>query len=252
MTAMRTLVRLAAAIPLLFASVGATPPDSLASLGGHWHCTVAGGRPAERSYFVMSAQLGLNPGRREVFGREDTTEPDGAPSTSFERMYETGGGVAVSAVEGRGIAADAAGSLRFAGRTYDGGETMELTYTVAGDAMRRIAKRGSAIVDDETCSREAETPDVAACPRPNVPAQTVRTLEPEYPVDAYVAKVKGVVLVRVVLDDRSRVLWADIVRSASPLLNEVAIHAARGSTFRTEIRTCRPVASEYVFSVDFE
>jgi hypothetical protein len=55
-----------------------------------------------------------------------------------------------------------------------------------------------------------------------------------------------------VLDDRSRVLWADIIRSAWPLFNSAAVQAARGSTFQTAIINCRPIASDYVFSVDFE
>jgi hypothetical protein len=237
---------------LLLASLGAAPPDSLSSLGGHWRCAVTGGRPAERSYFAVTGKVAPNVGRREVFGREDTTEPDGAPSTSFERITESGGSVTISAVEGKGAASSTATPLRFVGRTYDDTAPMELTYAVAGDTMRRTAKGGAAIVDDETCTREPETPPVAACERPNVPAQTVRPLEPTTPYEAYVAKVKGLVQVRIVLDDRSRVLWADIIRSASPLFNSSAIQAARGSTYRTAIVNCRSVASEYVFTVDYE
>ena len=249
---MRTIARFAAALPLLLASLGAAPPDSLSSLGGHWRCTVVGGRPAERSYFGVTGKIAPNAGRREVFGREDTTEADGAPSTSFERIVESGGSVTISSVEGKGTASSGASPLRFAGRTYDDTAPMELTYAVTGDTMRRTATGGAATVDDETCTREPETPPVAACAQPNVPARTVSALEPDTPYEAYVAKVKGLVQVRIVLDDRSRVLWADVIRSASPLFNSSAIQAARGSTFRTAVVNCRSVPAEYVFSVDYE
>jgi hypothetical protein len=252
MSVMRTLLRFAVVLPLVLGSLGAAPPDSLGSLGGHWRCAVAGGRPAERSYFPVTAKTGPAAGRRQVFGREDTTEPDGAPSTSFERMVENvGGDISIASVEGQGTAANAT-PLRFAGRAYDGDATMEIAYAISGDTMRRTAKRGAATVDDETCTREPEPQPIASCPRPDVPAQTLRTIEPTTPLEAYAAKVKGLVQVRVVLDDRSRVLWADVVSSASPLFNDVAVQAARGSTFRTATVNCRPVASEYIFSVDFE
>ncbi len=249
---MRTIVRFAAAVPLLLAPLGAAPPDSLSSLGGHWRCAVAGARPTERSYFAVTTKVSVPPGRREVFGRADTTETDGAPSTSFERITESGGNVTISSVEGNGTGSSGASPLRFVGRTYDDRAPMELTYAVTGDTMRRTAKGGAATVDDETCTREPETPPVAACAQPNVPARTVRALEPDTPYEAYVAKVKGLVQVRIVLDDRSRVLWADIIRSASSLFNSSAIQAARGSTYRTAIVNCRSVPAEYVFSVEYE
>lgn len=250
---MRSFVSLAAAVSMLFASTGATPLDSSGALAGHWRCAVAGGRPAERSYFVVTGKLGPTAGRREVFGRQDTTLPDGTPSASIERMAETAdGGATVAAVEGEGTAPNGAASLRFTGRTYDGNATMELAYTIAGETMRRTAKRGSATVDDETCTRQPEALPVAPCARPDHAAQTLRVVEPFTPFEAYQAKVKGVVNVRVVLDDQSRVLWLDVLKSASPLLNDTAMQAARDATFLTATVNCRPVAAEYVFSVDFE
>lgn len=253
MSVMRRLFGFAAVILLLVAAFGAAPPDSLAQLGGHWRCTVTGGRPAERSYFVVTGKVGPTAGQRELFGRQDTTEPDGAPNTSFERIAENAGGaVTILAVEGTGTGESAASSLRFAGRAYDGNATMEIAYTVTGDAMRRTAKRGSATVDDESCTREPEPAPVPACARPDVHATLVRVVEPFTPPEAYAAKAKGVVQVRIVLDDRSRVLWADVVSSASPLLNSTAVQTARGATYQTAIVNCRQIPSEYIFSVDFD
>ena len=175
---MRSIVRLAVTVALVLASLGAAPPDTSAALGGHWRCAVAGGRPAVRSYFALTGKVAPNVGRREVFGREDTTEPDGAASTSFERIIVNGDGATIAAVEGTGTASNAGTSLHFVGRTYDDKAPVELTYAITGDTMRRVAKGGATTVDDETCTREPETPPVAACAQPNAPARTVKYAEP--------------------------------------------------------------------------
>ncbi len=253
MAPMRTFAGLVTVVPLLFTSLAATPLDALNELDGHWHCTVVGGRPADRSYYVVATSLGPNAGRREAFGRQDTTQTDGTPVTSFERIAENAaGGVAVEAVEGQGTGAKDAASLRFAGRSFDDASTFELAYSVTGDTLRRNAKNGATTVDDETCTREPQAPPVANCPRPDVPAKTVRVVEPDTPAEAFAARAKGLVQVRVVLDDRSRVLWADVLKSASPLLSAVSVQAARAATYQTAIVACRPVPAEYVFTVDFE
>ena len=250
MAGMRIFGSLAAVAPLLLASLGAAPPDSLAALGGHWTCTVAGAPPAERSYFVVTAKLGPNAGRREIFGRQDATVSDGRPIASFERIVENAGGTAsLESADGTGTAA--AGSLRFAGRSFDDKTAMELVYAVNGDMLRRTVTYGAARAADETCAREAETP-APACATPNVPATTLHAVEPDYPEEAYIAKAKGVVEVRLVLDDRSRVLWSDVLRSLSPLLTQSAVRAARDSAFRTAVVGCRPVPAEYIFTVDYE
>ncbi len=53
------------------------------------------------------------------------------------------------------------------------------------------------------------------------------------------------------LDDRSRVLWTDIVKTDNALFDSVSIRAARETTYRTAVRNCRPVAASYVFGVEF-
>jgi len=79
----------------------------------------------------------------------------------------------------------------------------------------------------------------------------VHAEKPVYPAEAVARRAQGTVYVRVVLDDRSRVLWANAYKSADPSLSESATIAARDSTFRTAIRNCRPIASVYEFTVDY-
>jgi protein TonB len=95
------------------------------------------------------------------------------------------------------------------------------------------------------------TPTPASCARPNVPAQTVRAVEPDTPPMAQQQGVSGQVQVVVSLDEASHILSATVRSSPSALLNQAALSAAKGSTFQTEVRDCKPIAASYLFTVDF-
>jgi TonB family protein len=95
------------------------------------------------------------------------------------------------------------------------------------------------------------TPTPLSCARPNVPATTLRALEPDTPQLAAQQGISGTVQVVVSLDAQSRVVGTRVQSSPSAVLNAAALAAARGSQFRTEIRNCEPVAADYLFSVDF-
>ena len=95
------------------------------------------------------------------------------------------------------------------------------------------------------------TPTPLSCARPNVPATTVRALEPETPSLAQQQGISGTVAVIVSLDAQSRVVGTRIQSSPSAVLNAPALAAARGSQFKTEVRNCEPIAADYIFSVDF-
>lgn len=95
------------------------------------------------------------------------------------------------------------------------------------------------------------TPTPLTCARPDVPATTVRALEPDTPPLAQQQGISGTVNVVVSLDARSRVVATRIQSSPSAVLNASALAAARGSQFKTEVKNCEPVAADYVFSVDF-
>jgi TonB family protein len=96
------------------------------------------------------------------------------------------------------------------------------------------------------------TPTPPVCARPNVGARTLRAVPAKTPPLAQQQNIVGTVLVIVSLDANSNVIGARIQSSPSPLLNNAALAAARQSTFQTEIRDCRPIAGDYVFTVDFE
>ncbi len=96
------------------------------------------------------------------------------------------------------------------------------------------------------------TPAPAACARPNVPAATLQETPAVAPPIAEQQGIQGTVQVVVSLDENSRVVGARIQSSPSAVLNPAALAAARASTFQTEIRDCRPLAGDYIYSVSFE
>ncbi len=90
-----------------------------------------------------------------------------------------------------------------------------------------------------------------SCAIADAPARTVDAARPFVPREAMERGVTGEVVVRVTLDERSHVSAVAIVRSASPLLNESALEAARDSVFTTRMHDCRYVPGAYNFIVDY-
>jgi TonB family protein len=95
------------------------------------------------------------------------------------------------------------------------------------------------------------TPTPLSCARPDIPATTVRAVEPETPALAQQQGISGTVAVIVSLDAHSRVVATRIQNSPSAVLNGAALAAARGSQFKTEVKNCEPIAADYIFSVEF-
>jgi TonB family protein len=85
-----------------------------------------------------------------------------------------------------------------------------------------------------------------------VPATTLRAVEPDMPTIAQQQGIQGTVQVIVSLDATSHVTATKIQSSPSNVLNAPALSAARQSQFQTEIRDCKPIAADYIFSVDFQ
>ena len=98
----------------------------------------------------------------------------------------------------------------------------------------------------------ANAASAQTCAQPNVPAGVVRSVDPETPAMAVQQGIKGDVQVVVSLDEQSRITGAVVQSSPSKILNQVALDAARASTFQTEVWDCRPVAADYLSIVPFD
>jgi protein TonB len=82
------------------------------------------------------------------------------------------------------------------------------------------------------------------------PPRVLRQPRPEYPPDAFVKKVEGVVVVEILIDDTGRVVRMRIVQSV-PLLDAAALDAVRQWVFLPAIRRGRPVATVATAPVRF-
>ena len=91
----------------------------------------------------------------------------------------------------------------------------------------------------------------AACQNRNAFGQTIDDSPPDVPLEARRKNLTGDVDVLLHLDAASVVTSTGILASPNAILNAAARDAARASLFRTEIRHCRPVASNFVFVVSY-
>ncbi len=218
----------------------------LPQLTGHWRCTGSSGA-VERS--LRGTATG---GEAEFFARGDEVLASGDTETSWEHAVRHPGETVLRAEtpDGTGSADLGATALRITGSAYAGGTPIALTYALRDDGTLLRTFSSGAATDAETCIREP-APVAVTCAEPNVAATTLHAVQPYPTTEAYSQGVHGTVVLRLVLDDRSSVLWVDVIRSPSALLNENSVRAVRESTFRTAIRDCKPVAAEFVFTVEY-
>ena len=220
---------------------------------GHWACVDAHGAHSERSYVVLhSARPGKNP-PPDVYGREDGTV-NGTPIASYERLRQLPSGTYTDespdgVAEASPDPASTPLKVSFQGKNASGAPYV-LSYVSNGeDSLERVVAAGGTTSSDERCAREAE-PAPGACATPLAPARTIQAAVPAPPT-TLPPQGHAEVRVIVVLDDRSQVMWTRVVRSDWAPFDDAALQAARDSTFRTEIRNCRPVPGEYIFTVRY-
>jgi len=212
---------------------------------------------------------------RTVYGRQDGADTGPA----FERIVERSDhSLAVDTPEGTATAASAdASAMRFTGEesvaravpiseeAATGGtgsrglssrfgaqvasvvKPLSFSYAVEPGGLRRTVRSGSATLSDDRCTRERDTAS-ANCTTANAAAATAYAVVPRSPSGA---PQQGAVQMRLVLDDRGRVVGDDVLSSTSPMLTQAARAAARDSRFTAALQSCRAVSSRYVFAVQF-
>lgn len=212
---------------------------------------------------------------RTVYGRQEGADTGPA----FERIVERSDhSLAVDTPEGTATAASAdASALRFTGEesaaravpiseeAATGGtgsrglssrfgtqvasvvKPLSFSYAVEPGGLRRTVRSGSATLSDDRCTRERDTAS-ANCAVANAAAATAFAVVPRSPSGA---PQQGTVQLRLVLDDRGRVVGDDVLSSTSPMLTQAARAAARDSRFTAALQSCRAVSSRYVFAVQF-
>jgi TonB family protein len=92
---------------------------------------------------------------------------------------------------------------------------------------------------------------ISMCAVPNAPAEIIDRAVAVKPPIAAQQNVSGTVSISVALDRAGRVVSATVVGSPSALLNQVALAAARQTTFRPPMRNCTPVPGSYTLAFAF-
>jgi hypothetical protein len=98
----------------------------------------------------------------------------------------------------------------------------------------------------------SHTDDSITCEDPFVVSHVVKAVAPNTPALAALNHVTGEVFIRVRLDPAGQLVSADVIKSPSSLLDRAAVASAHLSQYSPSIFRCRPIASDYIFIVDFE
>jgi TonB family protein len=224
--------------------------DRLSEVVGTWSCrTAIGGtarvvleQPApdtvvlrEEEYFARDTLR-----RRETFRRDAATggwraEPDGSGFSGRGPAWTGDAWVLEGVLRAAWLATPEPRQLHLERLDAD-------TLRIYSTLVKPDETAGGAL-----CRRGGTPPDSGTCVVPNAPAYAVRASEPNSPF----AGASGLVRVLVSLDASSRVTNVKIQQSPNPALDAASLAAARTSTFRTGLRDCKPVPSEYLFTIQF-
>ena len=127
-------------------------------------------------------------------------------------------------------------------------------YQLVGGGMLRISHidvHTAQFTPFSVCARGEAPPDASICVAPELPAIVVGAVEPDMPQMAVMQRISGQVVVLVSIDANDHVVGTRIKSSAYALLNLAALNSARQSRYHTARHDCKPVPSEYEFTVDF-
>ena len=129
----------------------------------------------------------------------------------------------------------------------------EIRYERVGDGTlwRTFSISGRPPFAGEVCAKGDVPPDPALCAVADIPPIVVRAVEPDTPSAAQQGHITGRVEVLVSLDAGGRVVDATIKQSASAVLNEASLAAARNSTYRAPLHDCKPEPGQYTFAIDY-
>jgi hypothetical protein len=238
-------------LALVFTAAGpAEPPaaDHVLMLTATWSCRTESG--------ALTRLGGARQGN-EVEVSDAVRPPEGTPYTLHER-YEYDGSAGVWHVRtGTGVRTDAppwTGAVwELTGTTPKGtGEQTRFELLPGGDVRRTISQEYQYYgryrpVFAERCSPGETPPPADACIVENFPAHALSLSRPnrrEMPMNAP----HGSVRIAVHLDEGSHVTEAHVISSDAATLNASALNAARTTLYQSEIRDCRPVATDYFFN----
>ena len=228
--------------------LGASPPpevpagDRVPELVGSWTCRNPAGVLSTVTYRTENGAIVADektPGGAVVHDRF-RPEPGGGWHVDRDTGYVRFSGFGPAWTTGAWVIND----------SQKHGTVIRYERVVDGTLWRTFSIAGRAPYAGEVCAKGDVPPDPALCAVSDVPASVVHAMEAD-PRAAMENDAQGRVDVLVSLDAGGRVVNATIKQSASAVLNAASLRSARESTYRPALHDCKPVPSEYTFTVDF-
>lgn len=240
---MRSLAVLLA-VTLLAASPPPAAPgsDRVPELVGSWTCRNPAGVISNVTYRADNGAIVADEKTPGASGAHDRFRPEPAGGWHVDRDAEHGrfSGYGPAWTTGPWIVSDSnkhGAQIRYE-RVGDG--TLWRTFIMQG---RTYA--------GEVCAKGSVPPDPELCAVRDVPPSVLRAVEFDTPLAAMQDHVSGTVDVLVSLDAQGRVVNAAIKKSPAVVLNAASLASARNSTYSPALHDCKPVPSEYTFSVQY-
>lgn len=215
-----------------------TATDQLPSLAGSWACRTVEGTTEREQFAVHDGVVD-----------EQQLKNDGTVAWTRTFASAAGGGwtTLVHGMHATGTAGPWTGQQWIVNETMLGryaATRRAVIYELRGDGELRIvdtAGSGGFPRHADLCARGDAPP--SGCPVSFQPPLAVVAALPERPLAVDPAGMTGAVVVRVALDSTGKVTSATVAQSTSPLLNAVAINAARNTRYQPAYRDCNPVAA---------
>jgi TonB family protein len=245
----------AAALSILM--LGATPPpgvtpDRLTALAGTtWTCRNPAGALSALTFLQNGSAIAADEVRDGKSVARERFEPDPAGGWRVEHTTD------YTAFTGHASAWTAAGLVADGSYAYLRGRVPAVTSRIRFDLLNDTTLRRTLATGERepfngvVCAKGDAPPEPSLCAVHDLPAVTLHAVEPDTPYEAMNARITGTVHVLVSLDADSRVTDATIVKSPSVILNASSLAAARRSTYRTAIHDCKPVPTQYIFSIEY-
>jgi hypothetical protein len=252
-------MRAAIACLLLPTLLGAAPEaaaradDRVYALAQTWSCRTMHGaethKTGTRTGDRVDVRNEVNPAGEPPYVLNDRYGFDSA-TAQWHVVLGAGSPIAIEAIAPPWTAA----TWELIGRQIGGGPA-RVTYELFSERdMRRkiefLSGGAWALSSAERCFRGEELPPADVCIASSMQSHVVayaplslRAIPPQTP--------DGTVEIAVHLDERSNVRSTTTIQSPSQFLTGALLQAVRASTFQTEIRDCRTVASDYKMTATF-
>jgi hypothetical protein len=236
--------------PVMTGAVGSATTRAAGGIRSSVNTSGAAAPDVARTVFGRQDGLDTGPFFERIVEHSDRTltaqTPEGASSAAASDVssIRLGAFVTTPNISEEAARGGAGLSASSASRSVAAAQPLSLSYAVEPNGLRRVARLGTVTLSDDRCIRDVASASTGVCGNPNAPAAALQAVQPA-------GATQGAVQMRLVVDDRGRVVGEDVLSSSSPALTQAAVAAARESRFTAAVANCRAVSTQHTFGVQF-